>query len=85
VTGANLEKFLERVLNSDVQYTNLKTGIALHPTPSPLHPTPQTLNPEPPNPRGGDLSWMRVRRGTCYRRKEARGGKHSWWLDCSTV
>jgi len=26
VTGANLEKFLERVLNSDVQYTNLKTG-----------------------------------------------------------
>jgi len=26
VTGANLEKFLERVLNSDVQYTNLKGG-----------------------------------------------------------
>jgi len=26
VTSANLEKFLERVLNSDVQYTNLKGG-----------------------------------------------------------
>ena len=26
VTAANLEKFLERVLNSDVQYTNLKGG-----------------------------------------------------------
>lgn len=26
VTSASLEKFLERVLNSDVQYTNLKGG-----------------------------------------------------------